>query len=102
MKSPETRRFSIQCLAKKGKCSAPLWSFNFLSKLMRGANCVRFCPHPFCREVNTTYLVSYTCHSPVVATKLCLTYMYFICDHMQHNCYLSLEIKIFFVLLSEI
>ena len=27
-------------IAIKGECSAPLWSFNFLSKLMRAANCV--------------------------------------------------------------
>ena len=28
------------------------WSFNFLSKLMRAANCVLFCLNPFCPEVN--------------------------------------------------
>ena len=33
-------------------CSAPLWSFNFLSKLMQAANCVRFCLNLFCREVH--------------------------------------------------
>ena len=31
-------------IAKKGECrKALLWSFNLLSKLMRAANCVRFC-----------------------------------------------------------
>ena len=34
------------------ECSAPLWSFNFISKLMRAANFERFCPNPFCREVH--------------------------------------------------
>ena len=32
-------------LAKTRECSAPLWSYNSLSKLMRAANCVRFCCH---------------------------------------------------------
>ena len=27
-------------IAKKGECSALLWSFNFLSKLMPAANCI--------------------------------------------------------------
>ena len=36
---------------KKGECSAPLWSFNFVSKGRPAANCVRFCLNPFCREV---------------------------------------------------
>ena len=39
-------------IAKKGKCSAPFWSFNFLAKLMRAANCVRSYLNPFCHEVN--------------------------------------------------
>ena len=39
-------------IAKEGECSAPLWPFNFLSKLMRAANCVRFCQNHFCREVH--------------------------------------------------
>ena len=39
-------------VTKKGECSALLWSFNFVSKLIRAANCVRFCLNPFCREVH--------------------------------------------------
>ena len=31
---------------------AQLWSFNFLSKLMRAANCVRLCLNPFCYAVH--------------------------------------------------
>ena len=31
---------------------APLWSFNFLSKLMRAAKCVWFSLNPFCDEVH--------------------------------------------------
>ena len=34
------------------ECSAPLWSFNFFSKLMRAANCVQFYLNLFCPEVN--------------------------------------------------
>ena len=37
-------------------CSAPFWTFNFLSKLMRAASCVRFCLNPFCREVHDGFL----------------------------------------------
>ena len=39
-------------IVKKGGCSTPLWSFNFLPKLMGAANCVRFCLNPFCPEVH--------------------------------------------------
>ena len=39
-------------IVKKRECSAPLWSFNFLAKLMRAANCVWFCLNLFCRDVN--------------------------------------------------
>ena len=37
---------------RKGECSVPLCSFNFLSKLTQAANCVRFCLNPFCCEVH--------------------------------------------------
>ena len=37
---------------KKGECSAPLWSFNSLSKLMQAANCVRFSQNPICPGVH--------------------------------------------------
>ena len=47
----------IQCnIAKNGECSAPLWSFNFLSMLKGAANCVRFCLNPFCHEVHKSCL----------------------------------------------
>ena len=55
---PKNHKFSIQYFygvkkQKKGECSAPFWSFNILSILMRASNCVRFCLNPFCREIKT-------------------------------------------------
>ena len=49
-------------IRKKGECSAPLWSFNFQSKLIPAANCVRFCLNLFCHEVPGLY----SKHVPIV------------------------------------
>ena len=40
-------------MVQNEECSARLWSFNFLSKLIRAANCVRLCQNSFCREVKS-------------------------------------------------
>ena len=43
---------SVLLWYKKRGCSARLWSFNFLSKLVQAANCARFCLNPFSCEVH--------------------------------------------------
>ena len=78
-KSPKNPKFSILCckVAKKVECSAPLWSFNFLSKLMQAANCVPLCLDPFCRVAFLYMKVDYH------MTKMIQIKQYTICSSNQ-------------------
>ena len=54
-KSPVSFRFGafmVKNSEKEGECSALLWSFNFLSKIMQAANCMWFYQNPFCHELH--------------------------------------------------
>ena len=91
-KLPKNTKFSIRCfkrckIVKKGECSAPLWSFNLLSKLMPLANCVQFSKNPFCRAVHeVVYLMTGT-----IQIKL-----YKICSsHQVENPELSITFSFF-------
>ena len=69
---------------KRGECSALLWSFDFLSKLMRAANYVCFknwfCLNLFCRRVHEGYLPHDKNDSDKTSKK---KYFQFISDFFQ-------------------